>query len=100
MKSDQGSKETFGELFKRVSACKTKKDAHDLLEKEIVDHPWVIKDIEYFCGYLDAKEADRIWNLFRDANMNAWYRLGVYECKNGFIGVTPYQIARSSREIK
>lgn len=98
IESAKGSKETFGQLFKRVSACKTKVEAHNLLEKEMQDHPWILKDIEYYCGYLDRQEADRVWRLFKDANMTAWYRLGRWEGKNGFIGVTPYAMERSRHD--
>lgn len=85
---------TFGELFERLHKCRTKDDARRLLESELDACPWIIKDVEYYCGYLDKKEANRIWNLFKDADMNAWYRLGVYEAKHGAIGVAPFAVAR------
>ena len=80
---------TTGDMWNAIKNIKTKKEASDFLEIGSQHQPYLIRDIEYFMGYLDQKLARETWDLFKDANMNSWYRLGIYEGKKASPGVSP-----------
>lgn len=72
---------TNADMYNAIKKITSKNEANKFLEIGSKHQPYLIKDIEYFMGYLDKNTASKIWEIFKDANMNAWYRLGVYEGK-------------------
>lgn len=83
---------TTGDMWDAIKIIKTKKEASDFLEIGSKHQPYLLRDIEYFMGYLSQDMAQKIWDLFKDANMNSWYRLGLYEASKGSDGITPARL--------
>ena len=58
----------ISELLNACCACKTQKDADNVLYKALVDNPHAKENIGYALGYLGKEERDRLYPLFESCN--------------------------------